>query len=116
MNTAYTRNDQIQQPRRYKIMRKLTFIIISCLAALVLGSPTTTMAQKTIELSDEQVENIVRLSYPYVAMYNVNNKFAMDDSSPMSTGGWPTACACAGLGLLTETPGKNSISASALPS
>ena len=38
-------------------------------------------AQKAIDLSGEQIENIVRLSYPYVAMYNVNNKFALDDSS-----------------------------------
>jgi len=35
-----------------------------------------------IELTDEQVENIVRRSYQYVAMYNVNNKFAMKN------GGW----------------------------
>ncbi len=62
-------------------MRKLTFIIISCLAALVLGSPATTMAQKTIELSDEQVENIVRRSYQYVAMYNVIQKFALEPNS-----------------------------------
>jgi hypothetical protein len=33
-------------------------------------------------LTDEQVENIVRRSYQYVAMYNVNNKFAMKN------GGW----------------------------
>lgn len=31
----------------------------------------------TSELTDEQIENVVRLSYQYVAMYNVNNKFAM---------------------------------------
>ena len=28
-------------------------------------------------LTDEQIENIVRRSYQYVAMYNVNNKFAI---------------------------------------
>ncbi len=53
--------------------------------------PTTTTpatAQKAIELSDEQVENIVRRSYPYVALYNVNNKFALDDSAAMHSGGW----------------------------
>ena len=49
---------------------------------------TTAMARNAIELSDAQVENIVRRSYPYVAMYNVNNKFALDDSNPLSTGGW----------------------------
>ena len=49
---------------------------------------TTAMARNAIELSDAQVENIVRRSYPYVAMYNVNNKFALDDSNPLSIGGW----------------------------
>ena len=33
-------------------------------------------------LSDDQLENLVRRSYQYVAMYNVNNKFAMKQ------GGW----------------------------
>jgi hypothetical protein len=33
-------------------------------------------------LSDEELENLVRRSYQYVAMYNVNNKFAMKQ------GGW----------------------------
>lgn len=37
-----------------------------------------------VKLSDEQVENIVNRSYQYVAMYNVNNKFAL------SQGGWNT--------------------------
>jgi len=46
--------------------------------------PAITMAQKIIKLSDEQIENIVRRSYQYVAMYNVNNKFAI------SQGGWNT--------------------------
>ncbi len=36
------------------------------------------------ELSDKDIENIVRRSYQYVAMYNVNNKFAL------SQGGWNT--------------------------
>jgi len=40
--------------------------------------------KKAVELSDEQVENIVERSYQYVAMYNVNNKFALKQ------GGWNT--------------------------
>ena len=40
------------------------------------------------ELTDEEIENIVRQSYQYVAMYNVNNNFAMDESNPISSGGW----------------------------
>lgn len=36
--------------------------------------------EKTIiELTDEQIANIVERSYQYVAMYNVNNKFALRD-------------------------------------
>ena len=38
-----------------------------------------------VELSDANVENIVKRSYQYVAMYNVNNKFALKQ------GGW-NAC------------------------
>ncbi len=38
-------------------------------------------------LTDEQVENIVKRSYQYVAMYNVNNKFALKQ------GGWNTVAA-----------------------
>jgi len=57
------------------------------LAAFAVGCQTE---QKTTPgaMSDEQVENIVRRSYQYVAMYNVNNKFAMDPANPASTGGW----------------------------
>jgi len=40
------------------------------------------------ELSDAEVDNIVRRSYQYVAMYNVINKGAMDPANPMATGGW----------------------------
>ena len=38
-------------------------------------------------LTDEQIDNIVRRSYQYVAMYNVNNKFAY------TQGGWNTCVA-----------------------
>jgi len=34
-----------------------------------------TSVQATGAFSDEQLENIIRRSYQYVAMYNVNNKF-----------------------------------------
>jgi len=36
------------------------------------------------ELTDEDIDNLVRRSYQYVAMYNVNNKFAI------TQGGWNT--------------------------
>lgn len=37
-------------------------------------------------LSDAEVENIVRRTYQFVAMYNVNNKGAFDPTNPLSTG------------------------------
>ena len=40
------------------------------------------------DLTDEQVENLVRRSYPYVALFNVNNRYALDTSTPYNTGGW----------------------------
>jgi hypothetical protein len=45
----------------------------------------------TAELTDAQVENIVKRSYQYVAMYNVNNKFALSPG-----GGWNTCVATPG--------------------
>jgi hypothetical protein len=39
-------------------------------------------------MTDEQATKLVEHSVQYVAMYNVNNKFALDSSSPVSTGGW----------------------------
>ena len=46
--------------------------------------PVETKAQDTIKLSDDQMKKLVRRSYQYVAMYNVNNKFALKQ------GGWNT--------------------------
>ena len=46
-----------------------------------------TVAQTPGTLSDEQIRNIIRRSYQYVAMYNVNNKFALKQ------GGWNTCVA-----------------------
>lgn len=40
--------------------------------------------ESTTVISDDQLEDIVRRSYQYVAMYNVNNKFAL------AQGGWNT--------------------------
>lgn len=61
------------------------FIILFVIALfLTWGLVSMVSAQEVVKLSDEQVENIVRRSYQYVAMYNVNNKFAM------TQGGWNT--------------------------
>ena len=52
-------------------------------AALIACLAPVAQAQ-SVALSDAQVENLVRRSYQYVAMYNVNNKFALGQ------GGWNT--------------------------
>ena len=70
-------------------MKRVRGMAVSLVALFLAGGFTTpATAQKAIELSNEQAENIVRRSYPYVAMYNVNNKFALDTSAPTNTGGW----------------------------
>ncbi len=48
---------------------------------LALGFSTAAMAQKAVKLSDQEVENLVRRSYQYVAMFNVIQKFALDPAS-----------------------------------
>jgi hypothetical protein len=40
-------------------------------------APTTNVWATDVALTDGEIDNIVRRSYQYVAMYNVNNKFAM---------------------------------------
>ena len=47
----------------------------------------TELAEPAARLTDQQVDELVRRSYPYVAMYNVNNKFALKQ------GGWNTVVA-----------------------
>ena len=49
---------------------------------LFIGIVSTSNAQTSVTLSDEQIENIVKRSWQYVAMYNVNNKGAIQ------YGGW----------------------------
>jgi hypothetical protein len=43
---------------------------------------------KVAELSDAELDNLVRRSYQYVAMFNVNNKMALDETNPLSSGGY----------------------------
>jgi hypothetical protein len=65
--------------KRMSVLLMALFFMVCCAAP--------TVANESIKLSDEQVENIIRLSYQYVAMYNVNNKFAYVQ------GGWNTVVA-----------------------
>lgn len=52
--------------------------------------PSVALAQsgERIELTDEEMENIVRRSYQYVAVFNVINNFALNPDNPMTTGGF----------------------------
>lgn len=54
-------------------------------------APASAGTGKVIELGDADLENLVRRSYQYVAMFNVNNKFALDEANPMGTGGFNKA-------------------------
>ena len=58
--------------------------------SLALGALAAMVVQSAeLKLDHAQVENIVKRSYQYVAMYNVINKTAMAPASnPMGAGGW----------------------------
>jgi hypothetical protein len=49
---------------------------------------TCTGLSFAIELNDKEINNIVRHSYQYVAMYNTNNNFVMQEGNPFSANGW----------------------------
>jgi hypothetical protein len=59
---------------------------ISLLVTAVYG--LAAVASETVELDAAAMRNLVERSYQYVAMFNVNNKMALDESSPSSTGGY----------------------------
>ena len=66
-------------------IRHCCVLAIALAFALLTGcGQGDTGGQTAATLTDEQLENLVKRSYQYVAMYNVNNKFAMKQ------GGWNT--------------------------
>ena len=67
------------------VLRSLPIAAITVIVTKQKGVQAQSAAAK---LDHAQVENIVRRSYQYVAMYNVNNKAAMDARNPLSTHGW----------------------------
>jgi len=70
------------------IKKSIFGLLIFMATLLVLGVYGTPYAGATVvELGDAQIEDLVRRSYQYVAMYNVNNKFALKQ------GGWNTVVA-----------------------
>ncbi len=67
------------------MLKKAAFLFFGLsILVLFLAACTTTAEGPGVELTRDQVEEIVLRSYQYVAMFNVNNKFAMDPSNPMS--------------------------------
>jgi hypothetical protein len=59
-------------------MKTLARLLIAAAVAV----PSTAAMASEVELTDADVDNLVSRSYQYVAMYNVNNKFALKQ------GGW----------------------------
>ncbi len=51
------------------------------------GSDRKTSAS-TADLSPAEMENLVRRSYQYVALFNTINNFAVNDKNPFAAGGW----------------------------
>ena len=69
-------------------MKHITIFMASlCMLFLAIGCDSKVKKQPASVISDAQVEDIVRRSYQYVALYNVNNKFAL------TQGGWNTVVA-----------------------
>ena len=71
------------------MINRVFYVCLACLLALFAsqGFAQRGPVKESVKLTDTQVENIVRRSYQYVAMYNVNNKFALKQ------GGWNTCVA-----------------------
>ena len=90
----------------------LILLIVSCNSGSEKSALVKTDEKGFAVLTDDQVENIVKRSYQYVALYNVNNKFAL------SQGGWNTLIADTKLKDHTMTdiarPNNDSFYASAL--
>ena len=73
----------------FKIQFVLFFLLLAVLTTSCNSKSGKTASIETDQngvaiLTDDQIENIVKRSYQYVAMYNVNNKFALKQ------GGWNT--------------------------
>jgi hypothetical protein len=73
-------------------MKSLLMLFVLTAMAGLISAPLASAA----ELSDKEIDNLVRRSYPYVAMYNVINKSAMDKKNPMMSG-WNGTFAAKGL-------------------
>ncbi|MFV2071853.1 MAG: DUF1214 domain-containing protein [Thermoanaerobaculales bacterium] len=79
-------------------MKKITLLVLVASLAILLGASGCTKTDRAAEtpgLTNSEIDNIVRRTYQYVAMYNVINKSAMMES-PFITG-WNGTFAMEGL-------------------
>ena len=65
---------------------KSNLLLLGLLSLLVFGC--NSKPDSANNLTDEELKTIVKQSYQYVAMYNVNNNFAMMESNPLGSQGW----------------------------
>jgi hypothetical protein len=63
-------------------MRRTILLIAGMLGMLWASSP------QAAELSSAEMENLVKRSYQYVALFNTLNDFAVNDKNPFAAGGW----------------------------
>ena len=68
----------------------LTVFVVVLLAASVScdRGPDSESYTATGDLSAAELENLVRRSYQYVALFNTLNNFAVNDKNPFAAGGW----------------------------
>jgi hypothetical protein len=78
------------------VLISMLFLYGACTQAEKTDTTEAQSASSVVELSDQEVENLVRRSFQYVAMYNVINKSAMMEGNPMRTG-WNDTFASPGL-------------------
>ena len=73
-------------------MKLLSWLLIAAVTTVLATAP----GAPAVGLTDAEVENIVKRSYQYVAMYNVINKGAIQEENPNRTG-WNGTFAASGL-------------------
>jgi hypothetical protein len=70
-------------------MKQLKFISAALFILFIIGCSDAPKKEDTAKkFTDQELENIVRHAYQYVAMYNVVNNFAMKDDNLFYTHGW----------------------------
>ncbi len=71
-------------------MKQVKIITSALLIVIMMGCNSSSNKEATTneKLTDKEIENIVKHSFQYVAMYNVANNFAMSEANPLNTQGW----------------------------